>query len=243
MEHLKNMRENFSLRSFHIVVGVIFAATSLLGTILIYFQGYLNFLPTWALILIAFALVLAGIIISKKNGGSSVVQVASYAMAIAPLGVLFAAFLGKVFANVSWKTYSAREISRLQELGKLGANDPRPSMTYGLVDAVLAAGYICTISLIILTLLACLLPKWLIRAKSAGVLAVIAYILAFVFVTAVFNSRIINGWVILFSILPLALVVSAWVYQAGWPITFGNACSAPITAISSIVDWAQSVND
>ena len=242
-EFIERMRENFSLRYFNLVIGLIFAATSLVGTILVYFQGFLHILPTWAFLLIAVVLILTGVIVSKKNSDSSVIQVASYGIAVAPLGVLFAAFLGKVFADVSWKTYSAREISRLQELGKLGANDPRPSMTYGLVDVVLAAGYICTISLVVLTILSCILPKWLIRPKTAGILAIIAYILALVFVAAIFNGRIINGWVILFSILPFALVVSAWVFQTGLPITFSSACSAPISSFTSIVDWAQSVND
>ena len=99
------MFNNFNERKYNLVVGAIFAATSLAGTILIYFQGWFNALPAWCILFLALGFIIAGIVMSKVvSDDNPAIRVAAYGVAASPLGRLFAAMLGKMFPDVEWNT-------------------------------------------------------------------------------------------------------------------------------------------
>jgi len=224
----EEIREHFTIRHFNLIVGAIFTVTSLAGTLLTktlrLFESWPKF---WMIALLLISVTTAALIIATIYRNNPFVQVGMYGMAVAPLALLVMSFVDRQFDN--W-TY---EVAILEDGTRVMAN--ATNLVYG-------GAIICTLALFFMTVWACLLPNWLRRPKTAGLLAFASYLCGIIFAIILFGTSFIRFWTVMFSLPPYVYVIFTWVYQTGGTITWRRACRVPLSTFSLIVDWAKSVN-
>lgn len=224
-------RGYFNLRYFNLVVGTVFFAASLTGTLLMkalkIFEAWPKF---WMVGLFLISFTVASLIVAHVFRNIKWVQVVSYGVAVMPLALIVMSFIDRQFDDWTYK-------AKLLESGKWVEG------TMNATNYVYGAGLICTFALLFMTVWVCLFPKWILRPKSAGLTAIFAYLCGIVFSIILFGTVFTQFWTVVFSLPAYAYVIFTWAYQARGSITLRRACRVPLCSFTQIVDWAKSINE
>ena len=226
----RSIRRDFTMREYNLVVGGIFTGGSLIGALLSKCLRLFEAWPKFWMVAICLILVtVAALAIAAVYRNDVNVQVVCYIVAVAPLALLFMSFIDRQFDD--W-TYTV--IVKTAETSK--------EVTMNATNYVYGAAWLATLALAAMTVLAALLPNWLLRPKTTGVMALGAYLLGISLATILFGKNVVMFWTILFSVIPYIYVVFTWAYQIS-SIRPERAARTPICTFTQIVDWAKSVND
>ena len=209
----------FCLRYFNLIVGAIYFVCSLLGFLLMKCIEMFAFIPLWVVIVGYLVVGIVALAAAHKYRGNCYVQLAAYAAIAIPFGLVVEFFV----------------MTKITAWAKGG-------------DAVYRAGLICSLAIGLITVMAALMPGWLLKIKRAGIFAAISYIIALFAAVGLVNEGVLkDAGAIVFSIIAFAIVVYCWHLgvsdAAKGIITVQDAVSMPASSFLSIVDKAQAVDD